>query len=872
MLKYFKFTRKRIIAAVVLLVILFAMQIIMTGPLMSRQSVTTEAGNSSSAVIGILDKTEVVRQKFVFGRKILLKSFSLSFGSFEKDEVGDVLHVQLLDGNSNVVFRKDVKVSEVKPNSTLSFTIKNGCIIPAGTTMCVRITCSSNESNYETIPTLNTTNRTDPNTFMSTLETTTHKKSLNISYSYTYGQVYPLIMMIVEVILILLCMFEGITCYESVGENAGEKPALPVRVLTGKSFKRTVRIIVLIINPLVTAIMMEAMNGTSVSIYPNVWLFTWILLLGLQLIFMAVIPNVGAALVSMDIILYILGLVNVFVLRFRGTPFLPSDIMGARTAGEVADHYSFTFSPSQYVSFVAFVIWIMLLLKIRHHRQKFSIKKYAVKFAASALPGLAIVLLLYNTQILTDCGITDSVWNKVSSLKKNGFYMNYFLNLHYLRVSKPSGYSEDKVASVIDDVKKEKNLVKEASGKKGLTVNDTEEKSSGQGKSMITNADFAENTVLNGKKPNIILVMNESLADFTLVNDTISYNEDPLPYIHSMTKNTIKGRNYVSVFGAGTSNSEFEAMTGNTMAYFPSGSNVYQQFMHDNTFSLPSYLKSLGYTTTAVHPSSGKNWNRENTYKSMGFDDFITIDDFKNPEYIRYISDKESYKKVIEEYKKKKKTGKPAYIFDMTIQNHGGYLTNTKWKDPVYVENSYYDETKEYLSSIHVSDSAFKYLIDYFSKVDEPTVICMFGDHFPSVENLFYEELLGKNESEWKLDDIQKRFGVPYILWANYEIPETDNLVISNNYLENMLLKQAGLKLPLYNQYIEELSKTIPAMNVNGYMDKDGEWHYYGSDEPDNVKELLKNYQILQYGYYSDSNKNEMADIFDMKLPNKEKK
>ena len=64
-------------------------------------------------------------------------------------------------------------------------------------------------------------------------------------------------------------------------------------------------------------------------------------------------------------------------------------------------------------------------------------------------------------------------------------------------------------------------------------------------------------------------------------------------------------------------------------------------FMHETTYSLPSYLKSLGYRCDAVHPSSGNNWNRIATYQSMKFDRFITIEDFENPEYIRYISDKE---------------------------------------------------------------------------------------------------------------------------------------------------------------------------------------------------------------------------------------
>jgi phosphoglycerol transferase MdoB-like AlkP superfamily enzyme len=304
-------------------------------------------------------------------------------------------------------------------------------------------------------------------------------------------------------------------------------------------------------------------------------------------------------------------------------------------------------------------------------------------------------------------------------------------------------------------------------------------------------------------------------------------------------------------------------MTGNTMAYFPSGSNVYQQFMHESTFSLPSYLKSLGYDCTAIHPSSGSNWNRIAAYKSMGFDDFITIEKFKKPEYVRYISDKESYKKVIEQFENK--GDNPLYVFDMTIQNHGGYLTNTDWDDPVYVENTYYDEAKEYLSAIHVSDEAFEYLIDYFSKQTEPTLICMFGDHFPSIETSFYQDLLGKTQDEWDLDDIQKRYAVPFIIWANYDIQEESSALISNNYLENMILKQAGLTLPKYNQYLETLSQVIPAMNVNGYMDTTGQWHYYSSDESDVEKNLLENYEILQYGYYSDSDKEKMAELFQMK-------
>lgn len=921
--KYFKITKKRVIFFCMLMLIILGVQFFLTGSLVSLQKVTTEAGTSNSTVLGILDDTEVVRQKFVFDRKVVLNSFTISFGSFKEEDVGTTLHIQMMDGNNDIVYETAVPVSDIKPNADYTVSMDRTVTIPKGVTCCIRLTCSSENSEYETIPTVNTTNRTAPNTYMSTIKMQTRGQSINISYTYTYRQVYPLVVFLVEILLLFVVIFERVTEYSVVfkkkhqkekrrrkkaqiyekekmaqrraegKENATEtaKSHKRQKGQTGKrgaayshSLRETVKrcladvkivraicLAIAVINPILLAVMLEMMNGTFSTILPNVWIYTWILLGGIQLLFLAVIGNNGIAMLVMDLILFPVGLVNLFLMNVRGTPFLPSDILGVATATEVASTYTFSLTPAQFVVIPAFAFWCILLFRTREkgeRRKKLyadkkhqmvwagmsgKIKRRLLKSFCAVIPGLAIVMILYHTDVLASHGIKDNVWNKVSSCRSNGFYMNYFLNFHYLRVSAPADYSKEKVADILEEMKQENQTASVAASSSALAA--------GTGDSSRGNHDFGTNETLQGKKPNIILIMNESLADFSLVGD-MNYNEDPFPFIHSLTKNTIKGKDYVSVFGAGTSNSEFEAMTGNTMTYFPSGCNVYQQFMHNSTFSLPSYLKELGYVCNAVHPSSGANWNRIATYKSMKFDRFVTIEDFKNPEYVRYISDKESYKKIIELYEKK--GDQPMFAFDMTIQNHGGYLTNTSWKNPIYVEDSYYTAAKEFLSATRVSDDAFKYLVDYFSKEKEPTIICMFGDHFPSIETEFYEELLGKPQSQWELEDIQKRYASPFVLWANYDMEEAENVELSNNYLGNLMLKQAGLELPLYNQFIEKVSEEIPVMNVNGYKDKGGKWHSYGREETDEIKKLLEDYEILQYGYYSDMDKEEMGRLFQM--------
>lgn len=882
--KYFKFDKKRIAYFTVIILLVCILQYIVTGSMVSKQTVTTEAGNVNSSVIGIIDNEEVIRQKFQFERKVVLSQFILSFGSFERENVGDTLKLQMTDAGNNIVYETDINVDDITANETYTVNMDYTVTIPKGAVCCIRFTCSSDTVPYAVVPTLNTTNRTDPNTYMSTLKMQTRKKSLNISYTYSYRQIYPLIVLILEFVLIFIICFERITAYAVFYRKKRKKQLrreenethhkkrhkkakhfmgireFVIYCLSEPKAEKNIRRFMVFFNPLVLFIILETMNSTISGIYPNVWIFTWILLLAVQFVIYAITGNMYTAMLIMDAVLFPAGLGNLFVMNVRGTPLLPADIFGLATATEVASTYTLKFTPAEFIMIPAFIIWIMLVIRLgastkkqlRKNPKTGMFRKKLIKRGAHMAAAAAIFIVLYSTGLLELCGIKDSVWNKVASCKSNGFYMNFFINLRYLKVFEPSGYSHDKVAQVLNSIK-EGNNITTASGS-AINLPETRE--------TLYNSDFKPCKTLDGKKPNIILIMNESLADFSLVGD-VNYNRDPLEYIHSMKENTIKGLDYVSVFGAGTSNSEFEAMTGNTMSFFPSGCNVYQQFMHETTYSMPSYLKSLGYTCNAIHPSSGTNWNRINTYKSMKFDRFITIEDFANPEYVRYISDKESYKKIIELYEAHDKST-PMFMFDMTIQNHGGYLTNTNWENPVYVEGSYYNEAKEFLSATKVSDDAFKYLVQYFEKQEEPVIICMFGDHWPSIETGFYEELLGKPQNEWELEDIQKRYATPFVIWANYDIEEGDNVVIGNNLVENLLLKQAGIELPLYNKYVEKVSEDIPVLNVNGYMDKTGVWHKYDSDETQEEAELLDNYEILQYGYYSDPDKDKMSELFGM--------
>ena len=77
--------------------------------------------------------------------------------------------------------------------------------------------------------------------------------------------------------------------------------------------------------------------------------------------------------------------------------------------------------------------------------------------------------------------------------------------------------------------------------------------------------------------------------------------------------------------------------------------------------------------------------------------------------------------------------------------------------------------------------------------------------------------------------------------------------------------KQSKSAVSCQSLMLDDISRsdTIPAMNVNGYMDQSGTWHKY-DDEKGNINKLLENYEYLQYGYYSDSDKDTMRKLFHM--------
>lgn len=520
-------------------------------------------------------------------------------------------------------------------------------------------------------------------------------------------------------------------------------------------------------------------------------------------------------------IFYIIGLVNYFVLTFRGSPILPADIYALNTAISVSGGY--TYNISTRITFVTMIMltYIIFICKLDNIERKHTIKRN-IRYGI-IIVGICgtITYTFFGTNYINSLALSLNQWYPAETYREYGFTLSYIANAKMLKVEKPYGYSVENVNALCEEIS---NWLDEDS--------------------TVTSA------IDDNKKPNIIAIMNESFSDLSKISE-LPTNEDSMPFIHSLTENTVKGNVLVSVFGGGTSNSEFEFMTGNSMSYMPSGSVPYVQYVNEELSNLCNTLENQGYDSVAIHPYYPGGYRRDSVYKFFGFNSFIFVEDFENPELIRnYISDRESYKKVIELFENKEED-KPIFVLDVTMQNHGDFaIDDYDFEKEISVEgNDNVPKVVGYLSLIRESDRAFEELIQYFSKVEEPTIVVMFGDHQANIETEFYEYLYGKGLSDLDIDEIQKRYTTPFVIWANYDTEEEYIEAMSLNYLSSYVLKVAGVQMTDYNRFLLDMFESVPVQNAFGYMDNEGD--YFTLEEREEV-DLLSKYHMLQYNYMFD--------------------
>ena len=537
------------------------------------------------------------------------------------------------------------------------------------------------------------------------------------------------------------------------------------------------------------------------------FLLNWLLLFAASLLLNGLtLPFLGTVLVMAFTTFWYIA--NYFVIILRYKPIMPADLKAIGTAREVMGGY--TFMPSWQMALgvlvvICYAALLILVFKKNSPKTKRTLRGNLLRRGVSLASALLLMVIGVNTPAFKS--LNSFAWDMVllKSFHEEGMVTTYLKSAFNSVVKEPEGYSRELVNSYLADYRDAQNP--------------------------------------EGIQPvKIIMVMNEAFSDLRTVG--LDPSIDVMPFVDSLEENTVEGSAYVSVFGGGTCNTEFEALTGNTLAFLGPGAYPYTENVTEPLFSLASYFRAMGYHTESFHPNEPQNWNRNMVYPNLGFDVFNSIEDFNAFGDLTYLHDLPA---DISDYRflesvSEKNSGQPCFLFDVTMQNHSGY---ERWLDVEKAEtvaengNDLYVDTQIYLSLIKASDDEVRQLVESCRDSDEPTMIVFFGDHQPGLPTVAINEVYSDIKSQ--LDLYKSKF----FIWTNYETEARHDVAISANYFPWLILERGNFPLPPYVRMLGEVHEKYPVMTSQGVMDAEGNVYAGVAEVMDDP--LIRKYRYIQY-------------------------
>lgn len=543
--------------------------------------------------------------------------------------------------------------------------------------------------------------------------------------------------------------------------------------------------LIFLLGPWVSFWMVEILNGNDV--FSD--LYSWQVLMNLiwyYLLFLLcrlILGRRRRAAATAAGLSFFVGIVNHYVLRFRGRILFPADLTAWETAANVADAFDFSLDAAMRQGAVLLAAYLFLVWMCVPQRRRDKLPRRLAGLLVLVEVGYCFVF--FKTGALPALGIYTQQW----VTQANGFLLNFTVALRYSALDKPEDYSRSQVLELMEAYPTE----------------------------------AGDPSVV--RPTNLIVVMNESFADLTIF-EGLEASEDPTPFLHSMEENTVRGWMYSPVTGGGTASVEFEYLTGFSTVFQPPHTVAYQLYAEEGMPSLAALAGSVGYDSTAFHPYKSSGWNRPIVYEDMRFDHQLYEEDVTDPYLVRrYVSDQSDYEMLYSITDREE--GDPAFIFNVTMQNHSSYAqgwNNLEKTVTLSTEQRTADTTAEqYLALMRASDDALRDLITHYERSSEPTMIVFFGDHQPPLKNAFYEQLYGKPLDQRTTEEVLKQYATPFFLWTNYDIQEREDVVLSPNYLGVLTAQAAGLPLTGFMNFLSRLYEELPVITPVGLITGDGQ-------------------------------------------------
>ena len=578
------------------------------------------------------------------------------------------------------------------------------------------------------------------------------------------------------------------------------------------NFKNIQKYLLIILYPLFLSILLEYnicqnFNDTLNFLIkkPNILLFNIIICtVSFALIFL-IFKKSYLAMTIHGAILYILSCIEYFKYKTSGSHLVISDLLMTKNLSDVGKFASLKITYPLVLNFIILALYIFLAYK-NNLNLSFSLKK---RICSCALIGLLITTILttsISTRIFSIFEIETTVATNILESNEQfsdiGFlpYLTKTTSENLMDiVNPPENYSYDSI----------KNL---------LSNNNTN-----------TNSQTSDETT-----PNIIFIMSESFSDFR-VFDSLDIDSEIYSGFDSVGDEGYVGNSVVPTFGGYTTRTEFELLTG-LPTYAIDTPSIPQNLLKNQDIinTIPSYFKSIGYSTSYIHPFSKTFYDRDTLYAEYGFDELYFDDSMtvETKNFRRYISDESVFNQIKSVLQSNED---PSYIFATTMQNHQPYYAET-------AEGS--DQLSYYLDGIKETSDQLRKFTNWLKDFDEDVILVFVGDHFPffTPDDNVYDRL-GISDDNADLIYNQK-----YILWNNYDstIFDKDINTISAFYIPFVLIDLINSKETDFIETMQKLMNEYPLYSPS----------IQSSDSRNEALDLITYDRVLGENYSSDNNNN----------------
>jgi len=432
-------------------------------------------------------------------------------------------------------------------------------------------------------------------------------------------------------------------------------------------------------------------------------------------------------------------------------------------------------------------------------------------------------------QVLAKAGYTNYASNINQSANSNGPMLTFLGNMYVDVMDQPKGYSKQKMESLVKEYRSEaKDINKDRS-----------------------NNNLSDQT--------LIFVLSESFSDPSRVPN-IKLNQDPMPNIRNIKKNTTSGLMMSSGYGGGTANMEYMTLTGLAMNQFSDSlQSPYTQLVNkqENPINIANSFK----TSAAIHPFHGNFYNRNTVYKKFGIQTFRNLDTkgslaLKQTDTLpqmEYVSDTSAYNDTLWQINQAKGG---QFINLVTMQNHMPY-TNKYTDNPYKVTGSGISDKSRSLAenfsrSINYTDNSTKEFLEKLDAIEKPITVVWYGDHLPGIYdgNDIYKYNVAEHETD-------------YFVYSNKyardhgngttKLTDKDTDVTDPNGFIPLALKQMDQKVTPYYALLTKVQEDVPAMaksidenSNNLYVGKNGV-EVKDSQLTDKQNKIIHDYKLVQY-------------------------